>query len=41
MTELLKFYEARIKALESKVEELEAHSEIAQNEMFNLIKLEK
>lgn len=40
MEDLLKYYEARIEALESKIEELEAHSEVAKNEMFNL-KFEK
>lgn len=41
MEELLKFYEARISTLQAKVEELEARSEVAHNEMFNLITLEK
>jgi hypothetical protein len=41
MEDLLEFYKARITALESKVEELSARSEVAHNEMFNLITLEK
>lgn len=41
MEEQLEYYRARIIALESKVEELSARSEVAQNEMFNLITLEK
>lgn len=41
MEEQLEYYRARITALESKVEELSARSEVAQNEMFNLITLEK
>lgn len=41
MEDLLEFYKARIEALESKVEELSARSEVAHNEMFNLITTEK
>jgi hypothetical protein len=41
MEDLLEYYKARITALESKVEELSASSEVAHNEMFNLITLEK
>lgn len=41
MDEQLEYYRARIAALESKIEELSARSEVAHNEMFNLITLEK
>tara|TARA_R110000796_G_scaffold81691_5_gene179769 strand:- start:1781 stop:1903 length:123 start_codon:yes stop_codon:yes gene_type:complete len=36
MTELLEFYYQRIKAMQSKIEELEAHSEVAYNELKQL-----
>tara|TARA_R110000782_G_scaffold178649_1_gene269469 strand:+ start:1207 stop:1329 length:123 start_codon:yes stop_codon:yes gene_type:complete len=37
MTELLEFYYQRIKAMQSKIEELEARSEVAYNEL-NILK---